>query len=51
MERVDGIIPRRDLPDGVDLDEATPRAVQRRLDVLIDLHAVDVSAMPALSAR
>ena len=43
MQRVDGIIPRRDLPPGVSLDEAQARELcTNALDVLIDLHQVDV---------
>ena len=49
MERLEGTIPRRRL--GFD---ATPDQVSalcgRAWDVLVDLHAVDVSAIPALSA-
>lgn len=47
MQRIDGIIPRRDLPPGVHLDEAQTRALcTNALDVLIDLHRVDVDATP-----
>lgn len=47
MQRVDGIIPRRDLPAGVDLTPAQTRALcTNALDVLIDLHQVDVDATP-----
>jgi aminoglycoside phosphotransferase (APT) family kinase protein len=43
MQRVDGVIPRRDLPPGVSLDEEQARALCRNsFDVLIDLHRVDV---------
>ena len=44
MQRVDGIIPRRDFPPGVDLDEAADpsRCAPNALDVLIDLHRIDV---------
>jgi aminoglycoside phosphotransferase (APT) family kinase protein len=43
MQRIDGIIPRRDLPDDVDLTEEQTRALcTNALDVLIDLHRVDV---------
>jgi aminoglycoside phosphotransferase (APT) family kinase protein len=49
MERLDGTIPRRRLGF-----EATPDDVAtlcgRAWDVLVDLHAVDVAAIPALSA-
>ncbi len=45
MQRVDGVIPRRDLPPGVVLDEQqTRRLCTNALDVLIDLHDVDVDA-------
>ena len=39
MQRVDGIIPRRDFPPGVELDEKQTRELcTNALDVLIDLH-------------
>jgi aminoglycoside phosphotransferase (APT) family kinase protein len=45
MQRVDGIIPRRDLPPDVELSEDETRALcTNALDVLIDLHRVDVDA-------
>lgn len=44
MQRVDGIIPRRDFPPGLDLDEQQTRALcTSALDVLVQLHSVDVS--------
>jgi aminoglycoside phosphotransferase (APT) family kinase protein len=47
MQRVDGIIPRRDFPPGVELDEKQTRELcTNALDVLIDLHSVDVDATP-----
>lgn len=47
MQRVDGIIPRRDLPKGLELSESqTRRLCTNALDVLVDLHQVDVSATP-----
>jgi len=47
MERIDGIIPRRDFPPGVSLDEEQVRALcTNALDVLIDLHRIDVDATP-----
>jgi aminoglycoside phosphotransferase (APT) family kinase protein len=47
MQRVDGIIPRRDFPPGVTLDEPRGRALcTNALDVLIDLHRIDVDATP-----
>ena len=47
MQRVDGLIPRRDLPPGVSLDETQAHALcTNSLDVLIDLHQVDVDATP-----
>ena len=47
MQRVDGIIPRRDLPPDVHLSEDEVRALcTNSLDVLIDLHRVDVDATP-----
>jgi aminoglycoside phosphotransferase (APT) family kinase protein len=51
MERVDGIIPRRDFPPGVELDEAGVRQLcENALDVLTRLHRVDPEASPELSA-
>ena len=45
MQRVDGIIPRRDFPEGVTLDEEQARALcTHALDVLVDLHQVDVDS-------
>ena len=42
MERIDGVIPRRELPPGVDLGEdAVRRLCTRALDVLIRLHRID----------
>ena len=50
MQRIDGIIPRRDLPPGVELSEDQARALcTNALDVLIDLHRVDVDATPLAS--
>jgi aminoglycoside phosphotransferase (APT) family kinase protein len=50
MQRVDGIIPRRDFPPGVELDEDQARRLcTNALDVLIDLHGVDVDATPLAS--
>ncbi|MGN6781542.1 MAG: phosphotransferase family protein [Marmoricola sp.] len=50
MERVDGVIPRRDLPAEVTLDEAGVRRLcTNALDTLIALHQVDTS-IPALAA-
>ena len=47
MHRVDGLIPRRDLPPGVSLDEQQARTLcTNALDVLIDLHRVDVERDP-----
>ena len=47
MQRVDGIIPRRDFPPGVSLDEEQARELcTNALDVLIDLHRIDVDATP-----
>ncbi|MCZ4498401.1 MAG: aminoglycoside phosphotransferase [Marmoricola sp.] len=47
MERVDGIIPRRDFPPEVSLTpEQTRQLCTNALDVLIDLHRVDVDATP-----
>lgn len=50
MQRIDGIIPRRDLPASVVLDEQQTRALcTNALDVLVELHQVDVSATPLAS--
>jgi aminoglycoside phosphotransferase (APT) family kinase protein len=47
MQRIDGIIPRRDLPPDVELSEDETKALcTNALDVLIDLHRVDVDATP-----
>jgi aminoglycoside phosphotransferase (APT) family kinase protein len=50
MQRIDGIIPRRDLPPEVQLSEDQTRTLcTNALDVLIDLHQVDVDATPLAS--
>ena len=50
MKRVDGIIPRRDFPEGVTLEEEKTRALcTNALDVLIDLHQIDVDSTPLAS--
>lgn len=47
MRRIDGLILRRDLPEGVELDEHQARRLcTNALDVLIDLHKVDLGATP-----
>ena len=47
MERVDGIIPRRDFPPEVSLTPEQVRALcEHALDVLVQLHSVDVAATP-----
>ncbi len=47
MERVDGVIPRRDFPPEVSLSpEQTRELCLQALDVLVRLHAVDVAATP-----
>ena len=51
MERVDGVIPRRDMPSSVRLDEAGVRRLcDNALDVLIDLHRIDPGSSADLSA-
>lgn len=51
MQRLDGTILRRDLPPELGLDAADARTLcTRALDVLVALHAVDVSAVPELAA-
>ena len=50
MERLDGLIPRRELPAGADLDEAGVRRLcTNALDVLVALHRVDTS-IPDIAA-
>jgi len=50
MQRIDGIIPRRDFPPEVQLSEEQTRALcTNALDVLIDLHRVEVDATPLAS--
>ncbi len=50
MERIDGIIPGRDFPSGLQPDEAQARALcTNALDRLIELHSIDVSATPLAS--
>ncbi len=47
MQRVAGIIPRRNMPPGVELDEKQARQLcTNALDVLMDLHRIDVDATP-----
>lgn len=44
MKRIDGLIPRRDLPPGLELDEDGARALCRTfVDTLIRLHRVDTT--------
>jgi len=51
MQRVDGLIPRRELPPAVDLDEAAVRRLcTGALDVLIRLHRIDPGSSADLSA-
>jgi aminoglycoside phosphotransferase (APT) family kinase protein len=50
MQRIDGIIPRRDFPPEVRLTQGETRALcTNALDVLIDLHRVDIDATPLAS--
>jgi aminoglycoside phosphotransferase (APT) family kinase protein len=50
MQRVDGIIPRRDFPPEVTLTpEQTRQLCLNALEVLTDLHRVDVNATPLAS--
>ncbi|WP_084596802.1 phosphotransferase family protein [Nocardioides aequoreus] len=47
MERVDGVIPRRDFPPEVSLSPGQTRELcLHALDVLVRLHSVDVAATP-----
>jgi aminoglycoside phosphotransferase (APT) family kinase protein len=51
MERVDGVIPRRELPPSVELDEdGVRRLCTNALDVLISLHRIDPDSRADLSA-
>lgn len=49
MSRIEGAILRRDLPSSYTAEQAD-RLCRNALDVLIDLHAVDVAAVPELAA-
>jgi aminoglycoside phosphotransferase (APT) family kinase protein len=49
MEKVEGVIPRRDLPFELPPEQVS-QLCENALDVLIALHSVDVSAAPALAA-
>ncbi|SDY82385.1 Predicted kinase, aminoglycoside phosphotransferase (APT) family [Amycolatopsis xylanica] len=45
MDRLDGLILRRELPDGFQLDEQAARALSGKVvDRLVDLHSVDIEA-------
>src|SRR3954453_8892717 len=48
MERVEGDIPRRELPFAASAEDVSALC-SRAWDVLVDLHAVDVDAIPALA--
>ena len=49
MERMEGIIPRANLPKEIDLDEAQTRALCTNvIDALIELHQVDYTSHPVL---
>jgi aminoglycoside phosphotransferase (APT) family kinase protein len=49
MERLEGTIPRRDLPFELAPDDVSTLC-DHALDVLVALHSVDVAAVPALAA-
>ena len=49
MEKVDGVIPRRELPFELPSEQVS-QLCENALDVLIALHSVDVSKSPALAA-
>lgn len=49
MEAVAGVIPRRELPAGL-TPETTAILCGNAFDVLVDLHSVDVAAVPELAA-
>lgn len=45
MERLQGVVVRRDLPEGLSIDEGTMRRLSRALiDTLVELHAIDYVA-------
>lgn len=45
MEKIDGIIPRKNLPSGTRLDESQVKKLcTNMIDALIDLHSVDIDA-------
>lgn len=49
MERMEGIIPRANLPEGIDLDpEQTRELCTNVIDALIELHQVDHTTQPDL---
>ena len=51
MERLEGTVLGRDVPDGVELGpDAARRLSDRAWDTLVELHDVDVSAAPALAS-
>lgn len=46
MERIEGVILRRSIPEGVDVDEAVARRLcETLLDTLVDLHSLDVKGV------
>jgi aminoglycoside phosphotransferase (APT) family kinase protein len=49
MERIDGIIPRKDFPVEVTPEQASALC-EAAIGVLVELHQVDVSALPDLAA-
>jgi aminoglycoside phosphotransferase (APT) family kinase protein len=49
MEKVEGVIPRRDLPFELPPEQVS-KLCENALDVLIALHSVDASAAPVLAA-
>ncbi len=51
MERLEGTVLGRDVPDGVDLGPDTARRLSEHAwDTLVELHEVDVAAVPQLAA-
>ena len=51
MERLEGVVVGKDLPAGVDLDATAARRLSERAwDALVELHEVDVAAVPELAA-
>lgn len=51
MEKLDGVVLGRDVPEDVDLDaDAATRLCENAVDVLVELHDVDVDTVPELAS-